>query len=96
MWDRQQDGSRREELNERRARVLERVRKTDRLLSWIVFFRIPGEQGAGDTALRLLNAGCRSKGCHSIRDELKALLKQFACDGRKAVDCVNERYPYLS
>lgn len=94
MWDHKLDGSRRAELLERRERVLERVRKTDRLLSWIVFFRKPGELGVGDTTIRLISAGCRTKGCQQIRAVLKSLLKQYACDGRKAVDCINERYPY--
>lgn len=76
---------------ERRSRIEEARKRTERLIGWLTFFRLPGEVGIGDTASRLKEAAARSPDAHAL---LKRLLSTCACKPPDAIAKLNAEHPY--
>lgn len=79
------------EQQERVAKVEENKARTQRLIGWLTFFRLPEDRGIGDTASRLKQAATHSPDAHAL---LKRLLAQCACQPADAVARLNEDHPY--
>lgn len=76
---------------QRRDRVAKAVAKRARLIGWLQFFRLPSEDGIGDTAHRLNMRSCRHPDAHA---ELHRLLSQCSCERIDAVARLNREHPY--
>lgn len=72
------------------ARVKRAVDRTKRIKSWIVFLRLQGERGLGDTTRRL----AKLAGERSITADLNRIMQICGCKPREAVDKLNEEHPY--
>lgn len=79
------------EQQERVAKVEENKARTQRLIGWLTFFRLPGDAGIGDTAHRLNKRSCKSPDAHAL---LTRLLSQCACQPADAVARLNAEHPY--
>jgi hypothetical protein len=86
------------ELETRRAKSQRRIElaqknkaRTERLIDWLAFFRLPGEIGIGDTARRLNMQSCKSPDAHEL---LTRLLKQCSCTPADAVARLNKEHTY--
>lgn len=75
----------------RRARVKEATERTQRLIGWLTFFRLPGDAGIGDTAHRLNKRSCKSPDAHAL---LTRLLTMCSCSRSDAVVRLNKEHPY--
>lgn len=76
---------------ERRARIEEARKRTERLIGWLTFFRLPGDTGIGDTAHRLNMRSCKSPDAHA---QLKRLLTMCSCSRSDAVAKLNAEHSY--
>lgn len=76
---------------ETKTRIEEARARTDRLIGWLTFFRIPDEIGIGDTAHRLNKRSCKSPDAHAL---LTRLLTMCSCSRSDAVAKLNEDHPY--
>ncbi len=86
------DGKRTAEPKEkRRARVKEVTARTQRLIGWLTFFRLPSETGIGDTASRLIQVAKHSPDAHTL---IKRLLTMCSCSRSDAIAKLNAEYPY--
>lgn len=79
------------EQQERQQRVQESRQRTERLIGWLTFFRLPGDAGIGDTAHRLNKRSCKSPDAHA---QLKRLLTMCSCSRADAVVRLNKEHPY--
>ncbi len=79
---------------ERRARIEEARKRTERLIGWLTFFRAPGERGIGDTALRMSQLAWRRS--PTIKSLVDGLMKQCACKRLDAVSRLNKEHPYAN
>lgn len=78
------------EQNKRRLRVIENVKRNQRLRGWVMSMRTTGEVGIGDTLLRLI----RIAGTREIKRELKCLHRACSCNQIEATEKLNREYPY--
>lgn len=76
---------------ERVGLVEQRKARTQRLIGWLTFFRLPDDRGVGDTAKRLLPTGKQSPDAGAL---IKRLLAQCACKQVDAVARLNAEHPY--
>ncbi len=79
------------EQQERVAKVEENKARTQRLIGWLTFFRLPDEIGIGDTAHRLNKRSCKSPDAHAL---LTRLLTMCSCSRSDAVAKLNKEHPY--
>lgn len=79
------------EQQERQERVKQATERTQRLIGWLTFFRLPGDRGVGDTAKRLNMRSGKSSDAHAL---ITRLLKQCSCTPADAVARLNAEYPY--
>jgi hypothetical protein len=79
------------EQQERVAKVEENKARTQRLIGWLTFLRLPDDRGVGDTASRLLPTGKQSPYAGAL---IKRLLAQCACKPPDAVAKLNAEHPY--
>jgi hypothetical protein len=75
---------------ERAKRIKANTARTQRLKNWIAFFRLPEEQGLGDTLQRLLAVSGR----RSITNDLKNIKRTCACNPEQAIKTLNANHPY--
>ena len=76
---------------ERQQRIKEASQRTQRLIGWMTFFRLPDEQGVGDTASRLANWSPQNTDAHTL---IKRLLTMCSCSRSDAIAKLNAEYPY--
>lgn len=76
-----------------RQRIASRREAEKRLIAWIAGFRIPSEQGLGDTAERLLTAA-KDRGKTELASIIKNLLQACDCQKELRQAAWNERHPY--
>lgn len=76
---------------ERRVRIEEARKRTERLIGWLTFFRLPGDAGIGDTAHRLNKRSYKSPDAHAL---LTRLLTMCSCSRADAVVRLNKEHPY--
>jgi hypothetical protein len=79
------------EQQERIERVSQSNARTQRLIGWLTFLRLPDDRGVGDTASRLLPTGKQSPYAGAL---IKRLLAQCACKPPDAVAKLNAEHPY--
>jgi hypothetical protein len=79
------------EQQERIERVSQSNARTQRLIGWLTFFRLPGDAGIGDTAHRLNKRSCKSPDAHAL---LTRLLTMCSCSRADAVVRLNKEHPY--
>lgn len=79
------------EQQERQERVKQATERTQRLIGWLTFFRLPGDAGIGDTAHRLNKRSCKSPDAHAL---LTRLLTMCSCSRADAVVRLNKDHPY--
>ena len=79
------------EQQERVAKVEENKARTQRLIGWLTFLRLPDDRGVGDTAHRLNKRACKSPDAHA---QLKRLLTMCSCSRSDAVAKLNAEHPY--
>ena len=75
----------------KQERIQERVAATERLIGWLRLLRLPDEQGAGDTASRLISVAARTS---EAKRALERLLAACACSRSSAVDRLNRQWPW--
>lgn len=80
----------------RRERIARNVATRQRLIGWLKLFRLPTDQGIGDTANRLRLQ--RRKGKPGVvsdaHESIKRLLSQCSCSKTEAVARLNREWPY--
>jgi hypothetical protein len=76
--------------NERRWRVIEKVRRNQRLRGWVAWFRHEDDAGVGDTLARVIKLA----GKRSIKRELCCMQRACGCKAEDATAALNEQYPY--
>ena len=75
----------------RRARVLAAREKTNRLITWLRFFRQPQDIGVGDTANRLRMLASKPSEIHNL---IKRLMDQCDCQPVDAIARLNADHKY--
>jgi hypothetical protein len=80
------------EAEARRERIKKRVEANKRLMDWIVFLRKEGEEGAGDTVVRLIEECGKEK--KFLKGTLKATLSTCSCTRENAIKRLNSEHPY--
>jgi len=87
---------------ETKARIEEARARTDRLIGWLTFFRLPDEHGVGDTASRLLKLTKprypkplpETPARFDARELISRLLSRCSCSRSDAVARLNKDHPY--
>lgn len=75
----------------RQERIKQARLRTQRLIGWLTFFRLPSETGIGDTASRLIQVAKHSPDAHTL---IKRLLTMCSCSRSDAVAKLNKEHPY--
>jgi len=85
-----------ERKEQRRKKIEEAIRRKQRLIGWLRFFRLPTDRGVGDTADRLKQQRPKSPVWvpKDATQAVKCLLSHCSCSRTEAVARLNEQYPY--
>ncbi len=75
----------------KKEKIRQRVERQQRLLSWLSFWRHPGDRGAGDAAQRLFSQATVKSEAAEVLD---SLLRQCSCSREDAVTRLNTEHPY--
>jgi hypothetical protein len=75
---------------ELKQRIEQAAARTQRLKSWIAFFRTNGETGLGDTVQRLKSLA----GKRAIKEDLRRIERICGCETSVAIQRLNEQHPY--
>lgn len=91
---RRQEAKKMEHLDALKLRIERRKQASARAKAWVMFFRTSEDSGLGDTVTRLLKACDNDSTKVDLRKRLRAITAECSCSRNKAIEKLNEQYPY--